>query len=201
MPAPVFNVRPYRIAIGVFALVLVIAISAYVLTRRSRSPTAAVGHQLHYFAAPLALSNLDGDANLNPPCTPARHDPRALNVCLLVQRAPLVLAFFVTASSKCEREVNTLQSVAGEFPPGRVSFAAVAVGDSHSDTRAAVRKHHWTIPVAYDADGGVGAVFQVEVCPMLVLARRGGFVSNVLIGNRWLSAPALAPRVRALVAG
>jgi hypothetical protein len=64
-----------------------------------------------------------------------------------------------------------------------------------------VRKHRWTIPVAYDADGGVGAVFEVEVCPMLVLARRGGLVADVLIGNRWLSPAALAPRVRTLLAG
>jgi hypothetical protein len=181
--------------------VLVIAFSAYQLTRRTRSPTAAIGHQLHYFAAPLALSNLNGDANLNPPCVLARHDPRALNVCLLVQHTPLVLAFFVTGSGKCEREVNALQSVGRELPAGRVSFAAVAVGESHSATRAAVRAHHWSIPVAYDADGGVGAAFSVEVCPMLVLARRGGVVADVLIGNRWLSAAALAPRVRTLLPG
>jgi uncharacterized membrane protein YphA (DoxX/SURF4 family) len=201
-PPPVINTRPYRLAIGLFALVLLIAFSVYELTlHRGRNPTAIVGHRLHYFAAPLALSNLSGDANLNPPCTEARHDRRALNVCLLVQRAPLVLAFFVTGSGKCKRAVDTLQSLSHGVPARRATFAAVAVGDSHSATRAAVRAHRWTIPVAYDADGAVGATYDVEVCPLLVLARRGGVVSDVLIGNRWVSRSALAPRVRALLAG
>jgi hypothetical protein len=55
--------------------------------------------------------------------------------------------------------------------------------------------------VAYAAAGAVGAAYDVEVCPMLVLARRGGTVSDVLIGKRWLSRGALAGRVRALLAG
>ena len=33
------------------------------------------GQRLHFFAAPLAASTLNGAANLNPPCTLARHDP------------------------------------------------------------------------------------------------------------------------------
>jgi peroxiredoxin len=107
----------------------------------------------------------------------------------------------VTDSGRCKRQVDTLQSLAQALPADRVKFAAVAVGDSHSAARAAVRAHRWTIPVAYDADGAVGATYDVEVCPMVVLARRGGVVSDVLIGNRWLERSALGPRVRALLAG
>jgi peroxiredoxin len=189
-------------ALGLFALVLLIAFSVYAFTsKHGRTPTAVIGHPLHYFAAPLALSNLSGDANLTPPCTLARHDPRALNVCLVVQRTPLVLAFFVTDSGTCEQEVSTVQALAGEVPRGAVSFAAVAVDGSHGATRSAIRKHHWTIPVAYDADGAVGGAYAVEVCPMLVLARRGGTVSDVLIGKHWLNRAALAARVRTLLHG
>jgi hypothetical protein len=36
---------------------------------------------------------------------------------------------------------------------------------------------------------------------MVELARRGGVVADRLIGNRWDSAAALEPRVRALAAG
>ncbi len=202
MPPPVINTRPYRIAIGLFALALVVAFSVYELTsRHGRTPTAVIGHSLRYFAAPLALSNLNGDANLNPPCTLARHDPRALNVCLIAQRSALVLGFFVTGSGTCERAVSTMQAVAGSVAGRGVTFAAVAVGGSHGSTRAAVRAHRWRIPVAYDPDGGVGALYDVEVCPMFVLARRGGTVSDVLIGKHWLSRPALAGRVRPLLAG
>lgn len=189
-------------AIGIFALILVIAFLIHEFSsHHGSSPVASIGQRLHYFAAPLARSTLNGDANLNPPCTLARHNPGALNVCLLVQRAPLVLAFFVTGSKKCEQEVSTLQAVSAELPPGRIQVAAVAVDESHKTTEAAVRAHHWTIPVAYDADGAVGALFGVEVCPILELARRGGIVSDVLIGNHWLSTAALAERVRTLLPG
>jgi peroxiredoxin len=157
------------------------------------------GRQLHFFAAPLATSTLNGDANLNPPCTEARHDPRALNVCLLAKRAPLVLAFFVTDGSACEREVSTLQSLAALPALSGVQFAAVAINASHAATAKVVRRHGWTIPVAYDADGAVGALYGVSACPLLELAERGGRVADRLIGEHWLSESALEARVRPLL--
>ena len=155
---------------------------------------------MRLFAAPLAASTLKGDANLNPPCTLARHDPRALNVCLLVKRAPLVLAFFVTNSSSCEHEVDTMQALAGRRGPlRRAQYAAVAVNGSQAATAKAVHAHRWTIPVAYDADGAVGGLYGVTACPLLELVDRGGTVAERLIGERWLSQRALATRVRALL--
>jgi peroxiredoxin len=186
--------------VGLLAVALVIIFGLYSLTS-NKSGTAGVpaGQPLHFFAAPLAASTLSGDANLNPPCTPARHDRRALNVCLLVKRAPLVLAFFVTDSSVCEREVGTLQALAAAPALRGVQFAAVAVNASHVAAAKAVRAHGWTIPVAYDADGGVGALYGVTVCPLLELAERGGTVADRLIGERWLNQAALEGRVRTLL--
>jgi hypothetical protein len=186
--------------VGVLAVVLVIGFAIYALSSHGAGAAGvAPGQQLRFFAAPLAASTLNGDANLNPPCTLARHDPRALNVCLIAKRAPLVLGFFVTNSSACRREVDTMQSLAGEPSVRQVQFAAVAIHDSHANTAAAVRAHHWTIPVAYDADGGVGALYGVTACPFLELAYRGGTVASRLIGNHWLRRTALAPQVQALV--
>jgi len=187
--------------IGAFGLALLVAFSVWLIASHgSRRPGVPAGQPLRLFAAPLAASNLNGDANLNPPCTAARHDPRALNVCLLVRRAPLVLAFFVTGSRDCERQVDTLQALSPAFPSRAVQFAAVAVDAAHAPTAALVRGHLWTIPVAYDRDGAVGALYDVAVCPMLELARRGGTVAELLVGNRWLTASALQARVRALLA-
>jgi peroxiredoxin len=201
-PAPALDTRRYRWMIGIFGLALVVAISIYEFASHGVG-TAGIpaGQKLHFFAAPLAASTLNGDANLDPPCTVAQHDPRALNICLLAGRGPLVLAFFVTGSAECKREVDTLQRVSREFPPGEVQFAAVAVRGSHATTAHDVRAHHWTIPVAYDADGAVGQAYGVEICPLLELARPGGIVANRLVGTHWLSGPALAAQVRALVRG
>jgi AhpC/TSA family protein len=198
-PAPL-DTRRYGWGVGLLALALVIGFVLYTLSSH-KSGTAGVpaGQPLHSFAAPLAASTLNGDANLNPPCTPARHDPRALNVCLLVKRGPLVLDFFVTNSSKCEQEVQAMQALARRREFRGVQFAAVAVNGSHAGTAKAVRTHGWTIPVAYDADGAVGGLYGVTACPLLELARRGGTVDQRLIGEHWLSPGALAPRVRALL--
>lgn len=190
----------YGWAVGLLAAALVIGFLLYTLG--SHAPgTAGIpsGKPLRFFAAPLAASTLDGDANINPPCTGARHDPRALNVCLVVKRAPLVLAFFVTDSRGCEREVDTLQALAERPGLRGARYAAVAVHTSHAAAAKAVRAHHWTIPVAYDADGAVGALYGVTACPLLELAARGGTVAQRLIGEHWLNAQALAARARALV--
>jgi hypothetical protein len=195
------DTRRYQRLIGLFGLLLVIVVSVTFLTSRGVG-TAGIpaGKRVDEFAAPLATSNLNGAANLHPTCTQAKHDPRALNVCLLVKRAPLVLAFFVTSSSGCQQQVSALEQVEARVPAGRVRFAAVAVRASHSDAARAVRRNHWTVPVAYDLDGRVGAAFGVEVCPIVELVRKGGLVFRRLIGQHWASVSALEPQVRALLA-
>ncbi len=191
--------RPYRWMVGVIGLVLVLGVAAYqFITHGVRSTGVAPGHRLHLFAAPLADSTLNGDANPHPTCSAARHDPRALNVCLMAARGPVVLGFFVTGASQCERQVGALQTLAARFPS--VQFAAVAVNAGHAAAAAAVSRHRWTIPVAYDRDGTVGQLYDVVACPMVEMADRGGIVRSRLIGNRWQTAAALMPYVRGLSA-
>ncbi|HEY2770190.1 MAG TPA: redoxin domain-containing protein [Solirubrobacteraceae bacterium] len=197
-PEPAFDPRPYRWAIGIFGLVLLIGFSVYMFTTRGiQSAGIAPGRKLHYFVAPLATSDLNGDANLNPRCDPAHPNPRALNVC---GRTPIVLGLFATGSSDCKRQIDTIQTVSHQFSSRAVAFAAVAVNTSHGDAEKLVRSHGWTIPVAYDADGAVGAMYNVSICPMVELARRGGVVASRLIGDHWLAPSALAAQVRTLLA-
>ncbi len=196
----VIDTRPYRWMVGIIGLVIVIGISVYQFASHGAGTTGVTaGHGLRFFAAPLADTNLNGDANAHPTCSVARHDPRALNVCLMAGRGPLVLSFFVTGAGQCVRQVSALQTLAGRFPS--VQFAAVAINGSHKATAALVRRHRWTIPVAYDPDGRVGALYGVAVCPMVELAQRGGLVRDRLIGDRWQTATALAPKVQELLGG
>jgi hypothetical protein len=198
---PVIDTRRYGWMIGIFGLILVIAVSIYQFASHGVGTTGVPpGQRLHYFAAPLALSTLVGDPNLNPPCTLARHDPRALNICLLARRAPLVLSLFVAGSRDCERQVDAMQTLSRRFSPAVVRFAAVAVNASRAATAKLVRSHHWTIPVAYDRHGDVGQIYGMAICPMAELAYRGGIVRDRLIGDQWQTSSALYPHVRALVA-
>jgi hypothetical protein len=196
----VIDTRRYRWAIGGLGLILVLVLSVYQFaTHGIGTAGVTAGKPLHMFSAPLATANLKGDANTNPPCTEARHDPRALNICLLVARAPLVLAFFVTGSTTCTRQVDVLQQVSQSYPAAQVRFAAVAVRAGRTETADLVRSHHWTIPVAYDPDGAVGEVYGVAICPLIELARRGGAVQQRLIGEHWLTRAALTTRVQMLL--
>jgi AhpC/TSA family len=188
--------------VGGLATVLVIGFLVYALTSHesgSGTPGVTAGRPLRYFSAPIAASTLNGDANLDPPCTLAHHDPRALNVCLLAGRGPLVLGFFVTGSRACEREVDTMQALSSAPGTRGAQYAAVAVNTGHAAAAKAVRAHRWTIPVAYDADGGVGGLYGVTACPLLELTYRGGTVAQRLIGEHWLSRTALAAQVQTLL--
>jgi peroxiredoxin len=202
-PAPVIDTRRYQRMIGLIGLVLVVALSVYLFVNHGSSSTTGVtaGHRLRWFAAPLASSDLRGAANLRPPCALSAHDPRALNLCIDAGRGPIVLSLFVLGGGPCERQVDALQALSKRFAGSSVQFLAVALNASHAATAKAVRAHRWTIPVAYDEDGRVGVQYGVVACPMVELARRGGVVVDRLIGNRWDSAAALEPRVRALAAG
>lgn len=198
-----FDPRRYQRLIGLLAIVLVVVFSIVRLTSHGGGGTAGVpaGHRVPSFAAPLATSNLVGDADLQPPCTAARHDPRALNICLLVARGPLVLGFFVTGAGPCERAIGAMSALAPRFARSGVQFAAVAVHAGRRPAAAAVRRHGWRIPVAYDRDGALGERYGVVVCPLIELVRRGGVVAQRLIGKRWERPAPLAARIRTQLLG
>ena len=198
-PEAAIDTRPYRWAIGAFGFGLVVVISvALFLTHGLGSVGVPPGARIRDFAAPVATSNLVGDANFAKPCQLGYFGARAVNTCLLGRRGPFVLAFFVTGSDACVQQITTLQRVSRQFSSSTVAFAAVAVSASKSETEKLVHTHHWTIPVAYDRDGSVGSIYGVAICPLVELVARGGIVKDRLVGDRWLQPSVLAARIRAL---
>jgi hypothetical protein len=196
-PPPAIDTRPYRWMIGIFGLVLVVAISIYQFASRGVGTTGVpAGQKLHYFVAPLATSTLNLDANARPRCDPSHPNPQALNVC---GQTPLVLAFFAIGSGSCERQVDTMQAISRTYAPQGVQFAAIAVRASARQTASLVRSHRWTIPVAYDRDGAVGDLYGLAVCPLVEVSYRGGVVASRLIGQHWLTGPALKAQVQAML--
>jgi hypothetical protein len=190
----VIDTRRYQRAVALVGVGVLVVFSAFLLVAGGvESPGVQAGRKLHRFVAPLATSGIDKPANADPHCDPAMPNARALNMC---NRRPIVLAFFSTGAGDCIDEVTTLQRVSSAFP--RVEFAALAVNASVSDIERLERRHRWTIPIAVDSDGRVGALYGVNVCPMIEIARAGGLVVRRLVGDRWLSAQRLAAQVRAL---
>ena len=78
--------------LGVLALAYITANTLRTEGVGSRGPVA--GEPLPQFAAPLASSDLEGDANVGPGEGACRvRGPQVMNVCDLAARGPLVLAF------------------------------------------------------------------------------------------------------------
>jgi hypothetical protein len=143
------------------------------------------GDPMPPFAAPLALSSLEGDANLateadqggqgkRPACEV--RGPDVLNSCQLAERGPVALAFVATRSEDCDRQVDALDRVRADFPD--ISFAAVAIRGSREELRRTIRRRGWGLPVAYDHDGGVANAYAVAICPTVTFAYEGGEVEG-----------------------
>jgi hypothetical protein len=156
------------------------------------------------FAVPLALSDLDGDANLaikaregaagaKPACEV--RGPRVLNGCALREGGPFVLAFFATRGKGCVAELDALEA-ARRRTPG-VRFAAIAIRGDRDALRTTIRDHRWGFDVGYDRDGALANLYAVQVCPQITFARAGGRVAETTFGR--LGAAEIAAKARRLV--
>jgi AhpC/TSA family len=196
----------YGWVVGVVGLILIAYISLNTLRTDGPGSTGLQpGERLLPFAAPLVASNLEGDANVarranqgDAGATPACdvHDPRALNICTLERRGPVVLAFLTTGGGKCVRELDAMQEVSARFPA--VGFAAVGIKGDREKYRQLAREHGWTFPLAQDRDGAVANLYAVAVCPTVVLAYRGGRVMETALGDQVATPARLAAKVRLL---
>jgi len=206
-PRPPAGTSRYTWIVGV----LVVLGLAYITlnTIRTQAPGSrgvAAGKPLPPFAAPLALSPLDGDANLatkpgqggqgdRPACEV--RGPQILNSCQLAERGPVAIAFVAARSGACDRQVDVLERVRADFPD--ISFAAVGIRGDREDLRRTIRRRGWTLPVAWDRDGGVANAYAVAVCPTVTFAYKGGRVQGTSLAM--LDGAALRRRLEALRRG
>lgn len=149
------------------------------------------------FAVPVAAGNLEGDANIyqddcgsstlpcseDPPRVPACQitTPGAIRVCDLFNR-PLVLSFWFGTESGCERQQSVVSAVAARYR-GRVNFLSLDVRDSRGSVRELVRERGWEMPVGFDRDGAVAALYRVGGCPTFAYAYPGGTLEGASIGE------------------
>jgi hypothetical protein len=194
----------YMWVVGV-AFVIVVAIAGINALRHSggglRGPR--VGETLPAFAAPLATSQLDGDANVRQTANQSSRAgakpacqvnlPGSITSCAL-SRKPLVLSVIVPGVAKCENQLDTFQRLAKRYPSAQ--FAAVVSGKKRADVAALVRRHGWTFPVAVDPDLAVFNLYRVAICPTTVFAKPGGTVAYTSI--RPLMEPQLTNELRAI---
>ena len=149
------------------------------------------GSRLRAFAAPAALGNKTGEANVcqEAPCN-KRAGPRPacevrgdgiVNLCDLRRRA-LVLTFVFDRGADCLPQVDRTERVRGEV--SGVTFATVYFSHkNHDELQHIVEDRQWRQPVAIDEDGAVANLYGVGGCPTTVFARPGGKVRKTELGN------------------
>jgi hypothetical protein len=168
--------------VGVLAVAVLAYISYNSLTTEGPGARGvAEGRELPPFAVPLALSDLEGDANVSERACGVR-GPDVLNVCELAERGPVVLAFFAEPAERCDDEIDLLDRVRARHP--RVQFAAVAIRGERDELRRRVRERGWRLPVGHDRDGAVANAYAIAVCPTITFAARGGEIRATAFGSQ-----------------
>jgi len=201
----VYSSRARR-SVGLVAFLLVVAIIFVVASKPKEASGVKPGEKLPSFAVPLALSALNGDANVathpnageagrRPACTV--RGPAILNICQLYERGPVVLALFVEGGS-CPNILNSLQTIAPAFPG--VQFAGVSIGGNRTQLRDLVRARELTLPVGFDQEGTLAPLYRMVTCPEVIFAYPGGVAESQPLLNQ-PSLTTLRSRVTALVAG
>ena len=150
------------------------------------------GSVIRAFAAPSALGNVEGGANIcqdqgscnketgrQPACSVVAGG--VVNICEL-RRKPLVLTFIFDRAADCYPQVDRTERVRPEVRG--VNFATVFFTHKDRDqVRELVRERGWRQPVAIDRDGAVANIYGVGGCPTTVFARAGGRVATTKLGN------------------
>jgi hypothetical protein len=163
------------------------------------------------FAVPNALGKLEGDANVyqddcgssslpcdeDPPRVPACRitTPGAIRDCDLFDK-PLVISFWFGTNGKCEEQQGVVSEVAERYG-GEVNFLSLDSLDSRDSVREVIRAHGWKMPVGFDRDGAVAALFEVAACPTFAYVYPGGTLQASSIGQ--LGVGGLSHHVRELL--
>lgn len=207
----------YSIVVGLLFLAIIAVATIRTLDGGGGEDTLGIDSQparwaLPEFAVPAAAGSLEGDANVAQddcessavPCPGGdRREPAcriatrgAIRVCDLFGR-PLVISFWFGTGGGCVSQQDVVDSVARRYR-GRVNFLSLDIRDDRDTVRELVRRRSWKMPVGYDRDGAVAALYRVGGCPTFAFAYPGGTLEGAAIGE--LGAKQLSARVDGLLA-
>jgi hypothetical protein len=190
----------YSLAVGLIFLALIVIAGIHTLNGSGGEDTLGLDKQpprwpLPEFAVPAASGELEGDANIyqddcgssSLPCTDKRvpackiTTAGAIRVCDLFNR-PLVISFWFGKENRCERQQGVVSEVAARYG-GRVNFLSLDVLDSRESVGELVREQDWAMPVGFDRDGAVAALYRIGLCPTFAYAYPGGTLQSASIGE------------------
>ena len=206
----------YSIGVGLIFLALVVFVAIKTLSGGGEETLGIDKLEARWplpeFAVPAAAGPLEGDANLaqddcGSGAIPCSEDPPRQPSCRITTRGalrvcdffdkPLVLSFWFSEGGGCVSQQDVVDRVYRRYR-GRVNFLSLDVRDDRGTVRDLIAENGWTMPVGYDRDGAVAALYRVGGCPTFAYAYPGGTLQGASIGD--LTAPQLEARVRRLLA-
>ncbi len=188
-----------RILGQVAAVAAIVALAYIVLELGSGGDVGSerlVGRAAPPFAAPLAGSGLQGDANVYT--RTAARDAGATAACDVRLRGAFVscrdlarramIVFWTPTSERCVRQVSIADGIVRGLRPalrasagGPSAAVGVALRPNPVTVEALQRDLGWRMPQAIDRDGAVGVLYAIGACPTTVFVRDGK-VTAVRIG-------------------
>jgi len=193
---------PYGLLVGI-VFVAIVVFAGINMFRTADSGTVGIGdvgigQKIAPFAVPLAASDLDGDANVDPgqACRVAGAD--VLRICDYFGK-PLVISFWFTRrASECIAQQDVFDRVAARFR-GRVGMVSINVRDDRDRVRELIAEHGWRVAVGYDRDGAVSNIYRVGGCPTFLFVSPDGVLKRAEIGRT--TAARLGSQVLSLLDG
>ncbi|MGN6258619.1 MAG: TlpA family protein disulfide reductase [Solirubrobacterales bacterium] len=207
----------YSILVGLIFLAVIVVATVNTIEGGGGGETLGLDRlparwPLPEFAVPEGAGELEGDANVaqddcetsSLPCpessqrTPACRigTAEAIRVCDLFDK-PLVISFWFSEGSGCADQQDVVERLYRRYR-GRVGFLSLDIRDDRDTLRELIRRHGWTLPVGYDRDGAVAALYGVGGCPTFAYVYPGGTLQSASIGD--LTAAQLGERVEQLLA-
>lgn len=192
--------------VALVAALFAVFIAVIILTRGCSTDSGSVGlgeevlvgEKAAPFAVPLAETDLDGDANVDPEAACSVEGDDVLRICDFFGR-PLVMSFWFTkGASSCIDQQDVFEEVASRFGD-RAGFVSINVRDDRDRVRELIRERGWNVPVGYDRDGAVSNMYRVGGCPTFLFFRTGGVLESAEIGDT--TPEELGAQVRSLIDG
>lgn len=176
----------YGILVGILIAFLAIFILFNTL-RNTESGTVGIGpvgigEKVDPFAVPIAVSDLEGDANVDPEeaCRVAGED--VLRICDYLDRPLLISFWFTGGAAECIDQQDVFEQVAERFR-SRIGAVSINVRDDRDKVRDLVEERGWQVPVGHDTDGAVSNMYRVGGCPTFLFVRQGGVLEKAEIGR------------------
>jgi hypothetical protein len=160
--------------------------------------TVGIGEKVDPFAVPVAVSELEGDANVDPDKACRVEGEDVLRICDFFNRPLLISFWFTGGAAECVDQQDIFDEVAGRFR-SRLGAVSINVRDDRDRVRELVEERGWEVPVGHDTDGAVSNMYRIGGCPTFLFVRPGGVLERAEIGRTTVEE--LSSQVRSFLDG